>query len=76
MEWVLPEKLAVTQPFKKYPNIHYKSPPLIPILSQMNPPDIFILFLYGANNLSSAYEPVTTFKIQFNVILPSTVRSS
>jgi hypothetical protein len=67
---VFHEKSRVVRPLKKFPALHgtlrfirraYKSPPIVPILSQMNPVNIF----------SSYFS-----KIHFNIILSPTSRSS
>ena len=67
---VLLEKLTVPQLFKKFPElfwspnvpygIHKSPPPLIPLLSQINP----------------VHDPSHFLNIHFNIIFPSTSRSS
>jgi hypothetical protein len=68
--WALPEKLPIIQPFRKFPAIlrkpkaHrrvHRSPPLVPILSHLDPVHTIPSYLS---------------KIHFNIVLPPTSWSS
>jgi len=89
---VLPEKLTVTQLFKKFhllcnPKFHYRvqeNPSLVPILSQMNPvhtfppyfPKIIIIIIIIIIFLQGLGQRPVPVQIHSNIIIPSMSRSS